>query len=131
MFDSYRLCGHRTRWSLLQEVQAQRSDQVIILEDFDQAVLHNLQDDELKSLQGLARTTARILWVTTGGFLSGRKPEHAMVSGLARCLRSESVSVDLVTLDIDSSSTTVEQTTETVTMFADRQAKADITSNAE
>ncbi|KAL8716996.1 MAG: hypothetical protein Q9225_005722 [Loekoesia sp. 1 TL-2023] len=112
-----------TVYDLIIASEARPEDQVILLADFDQAVLHDLQDDELKGLQGLAQNAAHILWVTAGGLLSGRNPEHAMFSGLARCLRSENVSLDLVTVDIDRASTSIEQMTEIIRMFADRQAE--------
>ncbi|KAI4095111.1 MAG: hypothetical protein LQ344_001762 [Seirophora lacunosa] len=129
-FD-YSKNSHSVRWSLLQEAQAQPEDQVIILADLDRARLPALQDSELKSLQGLAQTTTHILWVTAGGLLSGLKPEHAMVSGLARCLRSENISLNLVTVDVEMASTSIEQTVKTVMMYADRQVKAQSTLEAE
>lgn len=111
-------------WNLLKEAQTRPRDQIIILDNAEEAVLSNLQEDELKNLQSLTSTSAHILWVTTGDLLSCRKPEHAMASGLARCLRSENASLDLITVDIDTASTSDEQMSKTITMLVDRQAAA-------
>lgn len=54
-----------------------------------------------------------------------------MVSGLARCLRSESVSLNLITVDFDGTSTSTEQMGDIITMFADQQAKAESLLEAE
>ncbi|KAL8979778.1 MAG: hypothetical protein Q9205_004974 [Flavoplaca limonia] len=111
-------------WNLLKEAQPRPRDQIIILDDAEEAILSNLQEDELKHLQGLTSTSARILWVTSGDLLSCQKPKHAMASGLARCLRSENASLDLITVDIDTASTSDEQMSKTIAMLIDRQAAA-------
>lgn len=131
MIASYSQRGFEVRWSLLQEAQVQPKDQVILVADFDEAVLPSLQDNELKSLQSLAQTASHILWVTFGGLLSGQKPEHAMVWGLARCLRAENLSLDLVTIDCDTRSNTIELMTQTIAMIADKQADSESASQAE
>ncbi|KAL8917449.1 MAG: hypothetical protein Q9208_007943 [Pyrenodesmia sp. 3 TL-2023] len=105
--------------------------EVIILAEPNEAILTDLRDNELRNLQDLAQTSTRILWVTAGGLLTGWKPEHAMVSGLARCLRSENVALELVTVDINTKSTTVEQMTDTVAMFADAQGQTGVKLEAE
>ncbi|KAL8934982.1 MAG: hypothetical protein Q9216_005641, partial [Gyalolechia sp. 2 TL-2023] len=131
LLSSYSPSDRSIRWSLLREAQAEPEDQVIILEDLDEGILCDLQEDELKSLRYLAQATTHILWITTGGLLSGRKPEHAMVSGLARCLRSENASLDLITVDIDAASATTEQMIETIAIFAGKQAETESRLEAE
>lgn len=106
-------------------MEPRHRDQVIILPDIGQGTLLGLHGSELESLKTIVRVTTRILWATMGGLLSGQKPEHGMVLGLARCLRSENASLDLITLDFNPASSSLEQVKDTITMFADEQAKAD------
>ncbi|KAL8881788.1 MAG: hypothetical protein Q9198_001080 [Flavoplaca austrocitrina] len=124
LLDNFSRRGVDIDWNLLKEAQPRPRDQIIILDDAEEAILSNLQEDELKHLQGLRSTSARILWVTSGDLLSCQKPKHAMASGLARCLRSENASLDLITVDIDTASTSDEQMSKTIAMLIDRQAAA-------
>ncbi|KAL9595415.1 MAG: hypothetical protein Q9219_006458 [cf. Caloplaca sp. 3 TL-2023] len=117
--------------SLLGDMPTQNYDQIIIIADYNQTVLFDLQDNELKSLRTLMQLSSHILWITAGSPISGQKPEHAMVSGLARCLRAEDVSLDLVTVDFDTVATTVEQMTHSIMIFAERQVQADSTMDKE
>jgi NADPH:quinone reductase-like Zn-dependent oxidoreductase/malonyl CoA-acyl carrier protein transacylase/SAM-dependent methyltransferase len=52
----------------------------------------------IKSMFGLAKG---ILWVTKGGAIEAVDPEKALVTGLARTLRSEDHALNIVTLDLD------------------------------
>lgn len=75
---------------------------VIMLSDLeDSALLSKLTETDLAAIQSITNTASTLLWVTAGGLLEGKKPEHAMVSGLARSVRSEQVSLDFRILDLD------------------------------
>ena len=106
-------------------MEPRHRDQVIILPDIGQGTLVGFHDSDLAGLKTILRVTNRVLWATMGGLLSGQNPDHGMVLGLARCLRSENASLDLITLDFDPASSSVEQVKDTIAMFADEQAKAD------
>lgn len=54
-----------------------------------------------------------------------------MVSGLARSLRSESAALDLITIDFDTTSNTIEQMKETTMMLANRQIDVESVVDAE
>ena len=47
--------------------------------------------------------SAGVLWIIKGGAISGVIPEMSTISGIARVIRAEAPAVQLVTLDIDSS----------------------------
>lgn len=85
-----------------------------MLAELEGPLLGSLQNEELKGIQSLTTFATSIIWVTCGGLLSGQHPEYAMASGLARSLRSENVSLDLVTLDINPNTTTDERLAEII-----------------
>lgn len=81
---------------------AKFKEHVIMLSDLeDSALLSTLTETDLAAIQSITNSASTLLWVTAGGLLEGKKPEHAMVSGLARSVRSEQVSLDFRTLDLD------------------------------
>ena len=86
-------------------------------------MLSTLHNDELHCTQALTKDASRILWVTFGGLMSSRNPEHALVSGLTRSLRSENVALNLVTIDFDARTNTLEQIVENIMMIARQQAE--------
>ena len=84
------------------ELDAKLKEHVIMLSDLEaSALLPTLTETELVAIQSITNSASSLLWVTAGGLLEGKKPEHAMVSGLARSVRSEQVSLDFRTLDLD------------------------------
>lgn len=88
--------------SLAAHPSATPRDNVVMLSDLEgSALLPTLTETELAAIQNITNTASTLLWVTAGGLLEGKKPEHAMVSGLARSIRSEQVSLDFRTLDLD------------------------------
>lgn len=93
-----------------------------MLADLEGPLLATLQDEELQSIQRLTETASSMIWVTCGGLLSGQKPEYAMASGFARVLRSEKQSLDLVTLDFDSTTSSEEKTKIVLMDVVTRQA---------
>ncbi|KAH7319610.1 putative polyketide synthase [Stachybotrys elegans] len=96
---------------------------VIMMTDFEGPLLMSLKSEELTAIQSITNTASSLLWVTTGGILQGKKPEHAMASGLARSIRSEQVSLDLRTLDIDLDTMEAGQVTQAVARIAKLQTE--------
>ncbi|KAH8890708.1 KR domain-containing protein [Thozetella sp. PMI_491] len=81
---------------------AKVKEHVIMLGDLEgSALLSTLTEMDLAAIQSITNSASTLLWVTAGGLLEGKKPEHAIVSGLARSVRSEQVSLDFRTLDLD------------------------------
>nr|ALP31864.1 polyketide synthase 36 [Diaporthe helianthi] len=77
-------------------------DHVVMLSDLEgSALLSELTEGDLAAIQSITDTASTLLWATVGGLLEGKNPEHAMISGLARSIRSEQVSLDFRTLDLD------------------------------
>ena len=94
-----------------------------MLAEIDDSLLISLEQQELTAIQTLVDSSKSVLWVTTGSLLKGNSPHQAMASGLARSLRSENVSLDLVTLDFDTQSVDSAQMAKTVTEILATQAK--------
>ena len=94
-----------------------------MLAEIDETLLLSLEEQELKAIQTLVDSSKSILWVTSGSLLKGSTPHQAMASGLARSLRSENVSLDLITLDFDTKSAESAQIAKTITEILATQAK--------
>ncbi|KAK4141946.1 uncharacterized protein C8A04DRAFT_13698 [Dichotomopilus funicola] len=79
---------------------------VVMLADLEAAsvaspLLSSLTETEFSAIQRITDSSSSLLWVTNGGLLEGKRPDHAMASGLARVVRSEQASLDFRTLDVD------------------------------
>jgi acyl transferase domain-containing protein/NADPH:quinone reductase-like Zn-dependent oxidoreductase len=99
---------------------------VIMLADFEGPLLFTLKEDEFLAVQSIIARASSLLWVSTGALLDGKKPEHAMVSGLARALTAEQASLDFRTLDIDLDNTEPELIVKSIAKVAQLQvAKAE------
>lgn len=110
--------GRRIRLSDLKSAIHQPDEQIIVLAEMEGSLLNSLGQDELKSIQRLTISASSILWITCGGLLSGRRPEFALASGLARSLRSENASLDFVTVDTNPGTTTDDRLAEIVVNIA-------------
>ena len=113
--------GWKTATSSLEAFQGNAGDHVIMLADFEGPLLATLQAKELAAIQNLTATASSLLWVSPGGLLSGKKPEYAMASGLARSITSESVSVDFTTLDFDLDNTSETNIADIIFTIGQRQ----------
>lgn len=98
-------------------------EHIIVLADFEGPLLSTLTEAELTAVQAITNSTSALLWVTTGGLLTGKKPEYALVRGLARSLASEQASLDFRTLDVDLDGVTAAQVVQSVTRVARMQAQ--------
>ena len=96
-------------------------EHVIILADFEGPLLFTLVEKELLAIQNITNSTSSLLWVTVGGILEGKKPEYAMVPGLARTITSEQASLDFRTLDVDLDNVKPEQAVKSITKIAQLQ----------
>ena len=101
--------GWHTTSSALLDCKARVGDRVVMLADLEGPLLSTLEEGELAAIQSISNTASSILWVTTGGLLAGKTPEHAMTAGLARVVTSEQASLSLATLDLDVESTSAER----------------------
>lgn len=129
--ESFTNRGVDVRIESLDGVEHRANEQVILLADLEKPLLASLQKNEFKALQSLITSTSRLLWVTCGALLSGDVPEHAMTSGFARSLTSEDVSLDLITLDSNPSTTTDQRLAEIIVEVAEHQATEEGTGEKE
>ncbi|KAH6616033.1 KR domain-containing protein [Chaetomium sp. MPI-SDFR-AT-0129] len=88
------------------QVDGPVASHVVMLADLEAAsvtspLLSSLTETEFSAIQRITDSSSSLLWVTNGGLLEGKRPEHAMASGLARVVRSEQASLDFRTLDVD------------------------------
>ncbi|KAI1317532.1 reducing type I polyketide synthase [Xylariaceae sp. FL0255] len=83
--------------------------QVVLFTDAEESMLINLEEAELKGLMSLTERARAITWVTSGGLLTGDRPEFGMTEGAARVIRNEKGSLDLVTLDFDHKTTALDR----------------------
>lgn len=101
------------------------AENVVILADFEGPLLFTLTEAEFSAIQSITNSASSLLWVTTGGLLTGKKPEYALVQGLARSVASEQASLDFRTLDVDLDNVTSEQVVQSIVRVALLQATAD------
>ncbi|KAI0468799.1 putative polyketide synthase [Xylaria cf. heliscus] len=81
----------------------------VVLLDIGRPLLANITEEEFGVVKQIAADARTLLWVTNGDLLSGRIPEASMASGLTRSIRSETATINIVTLDFDLHSMTDEQ----------------------
>ncbi|KAI9164038.1 Reducing polyketide synthase DEP5 [Paramyrothecium foliicola] len=94
--------GWQVTVSALSEcLDAKIESHVIVLADFEGPLLYTLKEDEFLGIQAITNSASSLLWATTGAFLEGKKPEFALISGLARAVGAEQASLDFRTLDFD------------------------------
>ncbi|RYO86469.1 hypothetical protein DL762_004751 [Monosporascus cannonballus] len=98
------------------------SEHVIMLADFEGPLLFTLEREEFAAVKEITAQTSSLLWISTGAILEGKKPEYAMVAGLARAITSEQASLDFRTLDIDVDNVDSEHIARSVTRVAQLQA---------
>jgi NADPH:quinone reductase-like Zn-dependent oxidoreductase len=101
--------GWRPKIAPLHTLQESDHKHVVMITDFEGPLLSTLKETELSAIQNICTTASSVLWVTPGGLLAGKKPEYAMVAGLARSITSEQISLNLTTLDVDLENTTDSQ----------------------
>ncbi|KAK4240609.1 reducing polyketide synthase DEP5 [Achaetomium macrosporum] len=107
------------------------SGHVIMLADFEQdPLLFTMTQEEFGQIQAIIRSTSSLLWATPGGLLEGKRPEFAMVQGLARTIASEQASLDFRTIDIDLDSVSPEKTVSAIVRAAQHQVAPPDTDSA-
>lgn len=76
----------------------------IFLDELVQPLLAGISDLDLEAIQNLC-TAQAILWVVQGAQIDSSTPDSSLAIGLVRCIRSESSSVRIATLDLDGKET--------------------------
>ncbi|KAJ5307079.1 hypothetical protein N7508_006094 [Penicillium antarcticum] len=105
----------------LADAQIAPGKHVVVTCDLEGPFLSTLQENELSRLQESLSNASSVLWVTVGGLINGTMPEQAMASGLARSVTSEMASLDLTTLDLDLSNTSLNCAVHEIVRAVERQ----------
>lgn len=74
---------------------------LIVLVEADAPLFDSVTPAEWEGVQSLMKGANSVLWITNGALLSGGEPRFAMMSGIARGLRTETNALRLSTLDLD------------------------------
>jgi len=119
--------GWQPKITALQSLQESEHKHVVMIADFEGPLLATLKESELSAIQSICTSASSVLWVTPGGLLNGKKPEYAMVAGLARSITSEQISLNLTTLDFDLENTTAAQISSSILTAA----KCQVSGNSE
>ncbi|KAH9209743.1 putative polyketide synthase [Leptodontidium sp. 2 PMI_412] len=101
------------------------AERVIMLADFEGPLLFTITSSEFNRIQDIISSTSSLLWVTPGGLLEGKRPDFAMVTGLARTITSEQASLDFRTIDFDMGNVSIEQAAISITKVAQDQLAMD------
>lgn len=96
-------------------------EHVIFLADFEGPLVLTLTEEEFLAIQTISNSVSAILWTTNGGFITGKRPEYALVQGLSRSLNSEQASLDFRVLDVDLDSVSEANVVQSVTRIAQQQ----------
>ena len=75
----------------------------IVMLEIEQPFLSSCLEAEFDKVKKILLQAKGVIWITNGGAVECPTPLNAMITGLARSLRSENSSTRLITLDIHSS----------------------------
>ncbi|KAH6611527.1 polyketide synthase [Trichoderma cornu-damae] len=76
----------------------------IFLPDVSEDFLLTASEKDWENIRNILSDAESVLWVTKGASLAGSEPRRALITGLARSLRSSRPGLSFFTLDIDSGS---------------------------
>ena len=79
----------------------QQGSRVIVLADLIDSYLADMDAAGLENLKTLLHKASTLVWITAGGLMDGKKPEHALISGLMRAIVTEMPDVKFVTIDLE------------------------------
>jgi emericellamide synthase (highly reducing iterative type I polyketide synthase) len=82
--------------------QAEYSNKIcVVLLEILIPFLRSCTEIEFQKIKSMFGQAKGILWVTRGGAIEATEPEKAIITGLARTLRSEDHALNICTLDLD------------------------------
>ncbi|KAI9892063.1 MAG: Type I Iterative PKS [Vezdaea aestivalis] len=73
----------------------------VFLPELEESILSDIDAEEYTSLQKIIASADGILWLTQGGGVSNTNPDAELVTGLARCIRSEMEGFAFLTLSVE------------------------------
>lgn len=99
-------------------LQERGIDHVVVIADLEDdsscSLLATATEDEFYAIQTITQLASSLLWITPGAVLDGKKPQFALVQGLARAVRAEQLSLDFRTIDVDLDSVTLQSVAKAV-----------------
>lgn len=113
--------GWEVTISSLENHQSKAGEHVIMLADFEGPLLSTLEEKELAAIQNITSAASNLLWVSCGGLFTGKSPEYAMATGLARSVSSEQNSLNFSVLDFDLENTSTGRILNIITTTVQRQ----------
>lgn len=78
-----------------------RGHRVLVLAEFEGAMLVDMTKQEMNTVKHMFRLASSVVWVTRGGLLKGKQPEHSIISGMAKSIMAAQPSLRLSCVDID------------------------------
>ncbi|KAJ8117147.1 hypothetical protein ONZ43_g4275 [Nemania bipapillata] len=94
--------GYSVATAQIDDANLTIAENVLMLADIHRPLLVDITEAEFHGLQKVTNGAKNLLWVTAGGLMDGTAPEYNMTAGLTRSLRSEQVTLNIVTVDFDS-----------------------------
>jgi hypothetical protein len=55
---------------------------------------------DMDAIKYLLKTTSSTIWLTNGGLLKGKKPEHSLIFGIAKSIMTEQLSIRISSIDL-------------------------------
>lgn len=121
--EAFERLGWLVTVTSLEDYQSKVGEHVVMLADFEGPLLATLEEKELGAIQNITSAASKLLWVSCGGLLMGKKPEYAMAVGLARSVASEQNSLDFRVLDFDLENTSTEEVIAIITNTTQQQSE--------
>lgn len=89
-------------------------------------LLSVISDEDMDKIKIITDNASSLVWTTNGNTLHGDRPDHALISGLARALMLEQPSLKIFTYDIDEPDNHVEATAQRlISLFTQTSKKPD------
>lgn len=87
---------------------------VVNLSETSKPLLADISPTDLQSIKFITDAASTVLWITGGGLFKARRPEYALVLGLARAVMLEQPTTKFFVLDVDDTNATLNSTTDQV-----------------
>ncbi|KAL8669472.1 MAG: hypothetical protein Q9168_005934, partial [Polycauliona sp. 1 TL-2023] len=85
----------------LEDVDNVQYDRFLFLVELEKPLFLDITSAEWSGLQTSLKCARSALWVTNGSLMTGREPQYAIISGLARGLKTENNRLRFSCLDLD------------------------------
>ena len=85
-----------------------------MLAELEGALLVKMNLGEMDAVKALFKTASSAVWVTCGGLLEGKRPEHSLIFGIAKSIMTEQPSIQISSIDVDPAETDHVRTAELI-----------------